>query len=434
MQQRTNLTEKLGSTQQIKKMQILNHNFEDDDETELRPPPNTRSSFEKKQAYLHIKKNDVLSGVEYDLPSAPALLEDESQQILDDGNNGAEDIPEVGQLLSSPELESFENNFDNVSISHPISERHTGMSHVSHVQSSVYSDPFKLNNLSIFIIFIIVIGIFIGYPFNWHLGICFNILYLGTLPFWYWWYESRYHAPIHFPLTSFGMGFVVCIFTVLVQLFISIIVVLTFTVIGLEGNFLIIMCIVFLAVSCVTVEEWAKFYVFIRNKGENTNLNETRKDLINATFIALGFALAQAFIWIDVIELNEVRSPVSVKILLTICFAIWGTPLHILCAYLTGLLVNLGTSSRTIVAYNVWYRSVYVLEMLLMLIYDQTIIFICCVVFIIAIYCCLIRHIKLTEQLMPVEYLNRVGYLSAFGYGVLDNEALSGNNEEENQF
>ena len=55
----------------------------------------------------------------------------------------------------------------------------------------------------------------------------------------------------------------------LVQLFISIIVVLTFTVIGLEGNFLIIMCIVFLAVSCVTVEEWAKFYVFIRNKVNN---------------------------------------------------------------------------------------------------------------------------------------------------------------------
>jgi len=344
--------------------------------------------------------------------------------------NAKEEVKTSANPLS--EEQQTENSFPDVMEVEPdpfADDHHFGNvpSGISHVASVLSHDghPFEMTRTSWVVAFCFFCLPFAMLIVNPVLGLCGFMTIFGTLPFWRWWFKNRLHAAIQRPIKGMGLGTVVGFLALIVQILIAASGIYFYSKVG--GNtFLFVLFAGLIIFGCVIAEEFFKIRVLKYIKIDDPTENETKRDLIVSSFVALGYASFQSILWTLLLyrSIREADFPARVTLRLmalnTFLFIIWGTPLHVLCGYLSGLLFNLEQSAHEIIAVTTLHRSIYVCEMFIFITFPGLATFLICIAVTLLIYFLLYKRIKMAESLMPDAYLDRVGQLSAFGYGRLE--------------
>ncbi|CAM9536466.1 unnamed protein product [Choristocarpus tenellus] len=113
-------------------------------------------------------------------------------------------------------------------------------------------------------------------------------------------------------------------------------------------------------------------------------------------------------------------------ILAVLIATFFGTPMHVLSGYLIGLEITRQTPFFQVALVPFVLRSLSIMQILLWCISLRQLVPIVLGVVVTDVLICyfMVKHIKRVESTLPVEYLQRVGYLQAFGYGVLPGEEV----------
>lgn len=249
---------------------------------------------------------------------------------------------------------------------------------------------------------------------------------LSASPLFVWWSRIRFSCPLDLVVRSFGLG-LIGMFWVVFFLFI-------FTTSGPIGRLLHAMFGWFTGlmdfIVLVGIEEMVKVVLARWSKRDVAIGRETKANQIAATSTSVGYAVGFSFMMIIFLDIAidslfgikpDSFDDLIVALIALVVTTVFGTPMHVLSGYLVGLEVTRQTHFMQAALYTFLIRSLFMANIVLWPLVFHTWQTIVGGLLLTNVLICvaMVRRIKRVEATLPVEYLQRVGYLQAFGYGVL---------------
>eukprot|EP00904_Undaria_pinnatifida_P009481 jgi/Undpi1/5663/HiC_scaffold_2.g00937.m1 len=249
---------------------------------------------------------------------------------------------------------------------------------------------------------------------------------LSTAPLFVWWSRIRFSCPLDLVVRSFGLG--------LIGMFYFVLTLFYFATSGPMGVFLESIFGWFTGlmnfIILVGIEEMVKVIFARWSKRDVAIGRETKANQIAATSTSVGYAVGFSFIVIILLDVmvdtlfgikQDSFSDLIVALMALVITTIFGTPMHVLSGYLVGLEVTRQTHFMQAALYTFLIRSLFMANIGLWPFMFSTWQAIVGGLLLTNVLICIamVRRIKRVEATLPVEYLQRVGYLQAFGYGVL---------------
>eukprot|EP00903_Cladosiphon_okamuranus_P005554 g5530.t1 len=242
-----------------------------------------------------------------------------------------------------------------------------------------------------------------------------------------WWSRIRFSCPLDLVVRSFGLGVFTMFWLVMFLFFLA--------VTGPMGKFFEALfgdwTFEGIMIVYVGLEEMCKVFLARWSKRDVAIGRETKAHQIAATATSVGYSVGFSFLaigaldrWVDRMLGIEMNSSLDWKVamLVLLLTVVFGTPMHVLSGYLVGLEVTRQTHFMKVALYTFLIRSLFMLNIFLWCgIFPGSVKPIVAGLLLSNVLICaaMVYRIKKVEATLPVEYLQRVGYLQAFGYGVL---------------
>ncbi|CAM9241519.1 unnamed protein product [Discosporangium mesarthrocarpum] len=278
------------------------------------------------------------------------------------------------------------------------------------------------------LVYIVLVWVFLLIKLHWVVGILFVLAFtLSATPLFVWWNRIRYNCPLDLVVRSFGKGFAGMFWSVMISFYLAL------NVIVLTGGPRMTVTLTFL--TYIGLEELHKVIITRWSKRGLDMSRESKIHQIAATSTSVGYALAATSMWMIVMYEN-IEEGLSVQreglgdlvmgLVVLFMATAFGTPMHVLGGYLVGLEVTRQTHFLKAGLMPFVLRSFSVVQIILWGLCVKNFFGLLAVVVVtdIAICYAMVRRIKRVEATFPVEYLHRVGYLQAFGYGVLPGDDM----------
>ncbi|CAM9116644.1 unnamed protein product [Phaeothamnion confervicola] len=281
---------------------------------------------------------------------------------------------------------------------------------------------------------------------DWVIGTLFGLsLVIAAAPLLRWWRSLSHAAPLDLVVRSFGLGFV--------GMFWSVNLVLIIVVFPIEVLFVArsspLLYLLTINASIVGIEELHRALLARWIRRDVAMGRETKAHQLSYTATSVGYATAAALTSLIVLDhvldalihvKHDSAADLGVGFLALLCVIACGTPLHVLSGYLIGLETTAQTPLHRVALYPFVLRTVFLyqtigwLVLLLRLPPGTGASAVAAAVLLVAMLAtnvlicwAMLRRIKRVEGTLPVDYLQRVGYLNAFGYGVLPGAEPDGN-------
>ncbi|CAM9391616.1 unnamed protein product [Ectocarpus fasciculatus] len=255
---------------------------------------------------------------------------------------------------------------------------------------------------------------------------CMASFLVSAAPLFAWWSRIRFSCPLDLVVRSFGLGIFAMVWVVymLFRLCST----------GPMGRLLYTMfgrlVGVVVLIILVGLEEMVKVIFARWSKRDVAIGRETKAHQIAATATSIGYSVGFSFFMIIVLDLEvdlllgiqpDSSADLIVALLALLITTMFGTPMHVLSGYLVGLEVTRQTHFMKVAMYTFLIRSLFMVNIFLWIFLFSTWQPIMAGLLLtnVLICCAMVHRIKKVEATLPVEYLQRVGYLQAFGYGVL---------------
>ncbi|CAM9773553.1 unnamed protein product [Ascophyllum nodosum] len=271
------------------------------------------------------------------------------------------------------------------------------------------------------LVYIVFVLIYLLFRKGWVLAFVTAVAFaIAAAPLFVWWSRIRFSCPLDLVVRSFGLGLIVMFWVVMIVNRYA----LMFAMFLLGVNYQMGL------VLLVGIEEMFKVILVFWSKRDVAIGRETKAHQIATTATSLGYAVGFTFIMVILLDgswdaLENIKpgslDDLVVAIMCLIITTLFGTPMHVLSGYLIGLEVTRQTHFMKVGLFPFLLRSLFMLNIMLWLdLFDRVIISLTGLLITNALICAvMVYRIKRVESTLPVEYLQRVGYLQAFGYGVL---------------
>ncbi|CAM9531651.1 unnamed protein product [Chrysoparadoxa australica] len=252
-----------------------------------------------------------------------------------------------------------------------------------------------------------------------------------------WWHGYRHLCPLDVVVRAYGLGFF--------GLYIAVTLAALFILFPLEGFLFGRVVSTSLAFACIVgLEELGKVCLACWTKGKLEMQTETKAHQLAYVATSAGYATAGTITWLVVLRKvlitylgldDSFLIDSLATIFINVIFFSLTVPLHVLSGYLIGLETTRKTpfhkvalwpfALRSLCSVQAWFMS-WLCSKYISNDSGPILATILGLWFPIGVAIVMVRRIKQVEQDLPQEYLSRVGYLHAFGYGVLP----SGDEEE----
>lgn len=272
--------------------------------------------------------------------------------------------------------------------------------------------PYKMTCYSW--IFVVMYLVFFTYAFltSYEMFILTLLPITPLIPFMVWWTKNREHLPIYEVIRCFGDGTVANIgCSILTNIFMSVI--FEFTDADLTQPLILLTSTFLISFN----SEVLKMLAFKINN-THQDIAAGKRQLIVSTIISIGFAFTEGlFISFCILQFNEFgwitfSEELELYFITTL---VMGTPLNILCGYLSGLILTVNSSNFSeALLYTIPARTLYVFGEITLVqnptrlnLYVVSVTSTCSIVFVIL---CIRFYVNYIPEFQHQSYLELIGY------------------------
>jgi len=162
----------------------------------------------------------------------------------------------------------------------------------------------------------------------------------ALIPFMIWWYKNRTHCPLYELIPCYGHGITAYTVSSIVVGILDYI----YNFLGMNSLFFrgYGVVIAIYVTTMIVVGEFFKCVAYA-NTATHKSVKKSKRPMIVALIISLGFGFAESLALLSIIERTNHRFSWDLMTFIGSAFAI-GTPLHVICGYLSGILNSLDSN------------------------------------------------------------------------------------------